>query len=92
MQANRAACAEDSSQEDDFELPPELWRAWEVFTACERNWRVLIGIGLVHYDGIDATAMQSVMNMLSVKPKHQREVFWMVRILEGEARKFLNQR
>lgn len=92
MQANQTARAEDSSQDGDFELPPELWRAWEVFTACERNWRVLIGIGLVHYDGIDNTAMQSAMQMLGVKRAHQREVFWMVRVLEGEARKFLNQR
>ena len=92
MQANQTARAEDSSQDGDFELPPELWRAWEVFTACERNWRVLIGIGLAHYDGIDASAMQSVMHMLSVKPKHRRNVFWMVRVLEDEARKFLNQR
>ena len=82
----------DADQAGDFELPPEQYRAWEVFTACERNWRVLIGIGLVHYDGIDASAMQSAMHMLGVKRKHQRNVFWMVRVLEGEARKFLNQR
>lgn len=92
MQAAQVARTEEGEQAGDFELPPEQWRAWEVFTACERNWRVLIGIGLVHYDGIDASAMQSVMHMLSVKPKHRRNVFWMVRVLEDEARKFLNQR
>ena len=37
------ARAEEAEQAGDFELPPEQWRAWEVFTACERNWRVLIG-------------------------------------------------
>ncbi|OGT57914.1 MAG: hypothetical protein A3E01_05425 [Gammaproteobacteria bacterium RIFCSPHIGHO2_12_FULL_63_22] len=92
MQAAQVARTEEAEQAGDFELPPEQWRAWEVFTACERNWRVLIGIGLVHYDGIDNTAMQSAMHMLGVKRKHQRNVFWMVRVLEGEARKFLNQR
>lgn len=92
MQAAQVARTEEGEQAGDFELPPEQWRAWEVFTACERNWRVLIGIGLVHYDGIDNTAMQSAMHMLGVKRKHQRNVFWMVRVLEGEARKFLNQR
>lgn len=82
-------CEEDPA---DFELPPEQWQAWEVFLACERNWRVLVGIGLLYYEGIDNTAMHSAMQMLGVKRREQRNVLWMVRVLEGEARKFLNQR
>ncbi|MBX9833607.1 MAG: DUF1799 domain-containing protein, partial [Burkholderiaceae bacterium] len=50
------------------------------------------GIGLLHYEGIDNTAMHSAMQMLGVKRREQRNVLWMVRVLEGEARKFLNKR
>ena len=76
----------------DVELPPEQWDAWQVFLGCEHNWRVLVGMSAVHYDGIDTTSMRSVMEMLGIKPRRQRDVFWMVRVLESEARKFLNKR
>ena len=60
--------------------------------ACATNWRVLIGIGLVHYEGIDYASLQAAMDLLGIARKRRRDVFWMVRVLEAEAAKWINKR
>ena len=57
--------SEDSEPEEPdtefYELPPELWPAWECFVSTWNQWRVIAGLIGVHYDGIDHTALASTM-------------------------------
>lgn len=89
------AAAEDGASEpepDEYELPPELWPAWECFIATWNQWRIVAGLIGIYYDGIDHTALASTMDMLGVKQAKRRDVFIHVRILESEAKRLRNER
>lgn len=77
---------------DEFELPPELWPAWECFLATWNQWRVIVGFVAMYYDGIDRTSLASTMGMLGVRKNKRRDVFLQVQILEAEAKTLRNQR
>lgn len=81
-----------SESDEVVELSPREWRAWEVFSAVRTNWRIVATWGAVHYEGIDYGSLEAAMGMLGTLPEHRREVFWMVRVIEDEARKWLNKR
>jgi len=89
MAAARAAAIADEPA--DVELSPDEWRAWEVFDSMWTNWRVIAGLSNVHYQGIDYAALEAVMRFHNVPKKHMRATFWMVRIMEDEARKWRNK-
>ena len=90
----RASSAEQATEPEPelYELPPELWPAWECFVSTWNQWRVIVGLAAMHYDGIDHTALVSTMDMLGVKKSKRREVFMHVRVLESEAKPLRNQR
>ncbi|WOI46968.1 DUF1799 domain-containing protein [Acidovorax sp. BLS4] len=90
-QANAEAGVAPESDEV-VELSPREWRAWEVFGAVRTNWRIVATWGAVHYEGIDYGSLQAAMQMLGTPQKRRSEVFWMVRVMEDEARKWLNKR
>lgn len=92
MQAQQEQIEEAQIPEADYELSPDEWQAWEVYLACERQWRVIVGMGVLVYDAIENTAIESAMSMLDVPRKRRRGVLWMVRAIESEARKLLNQK
>lgn len=84
--------APEDSEGGDFELSPPEWQAWQVFSACATQWRVLLGLGMVHYEGIDYGSLQAVIALQGIRRKHHPRVFWMVRVLEAEAAKWINKR
>lgn len=90
----RASSAEEAPEQEpeEYELPPELWPAWECFVSTWNQWRVIVGLAAMHYDGIDHTALVSTMDMLGVKKSKRRDVFMHVRVLESEAKPLRNQR
>lgn len=88
-QAAEAPPGEDG--DEDYELPPELWPAWECFVCTWNQWRVIAGLVGLYFDGIDHTSLQSAMDMLGVKKSKRRDVFLHVRILESEAKPLRNQ-
>ena len=90
----RASSAEQATEPEPelYELPPELWPAWECFVSTWNQWRVIVGLAAMHYDGIDHTALVSTMDMLGVKKCKRRDVFMHVRVLESEAKPLRNQR
>lgn len=92
VRAQQEQAQETLLPESDYELSPQEWQAWEVYLACERQWRVIVGMGVLVYDAIENTAIESAMAMLDVPRKRRRDVLWMVRAIEGEARKLLNQK
>ena len=57
------------AEEEDFYLLPENHKAWELFCACSTQWRV----GMAGPTGLDYPAVESVMRMLYVKQKHQKD-------------------
>lgn len=78
-------------REDDFELWPEHWAAWEVFLSCRTQWRILVGMGGIQYQGLDYPALESAMRMLGLKGKKRREAFWQLQVLEDEALDVINR-
>lgn len=84
-------CEDDIDDGADVELGPEDWRAWRVFLACRRAWRIVAGMGGIWYEGIDPSAVLSTLQMLQIKPKHWPDVHYRLAILEGEARTHLNK-
>lgn len=79
------------SDEADVELGPEDWRAWCVFMACRRAWRIVSGMGGIWYEGLDPPAVLSNLQMLGIKPKHWPDVHYRLAFLEDEARNHLNK-
>ena len=77
--------------EGDYELSPEEWQGWEVFDAMWTNWNVVAGLGGAYREGLNYAALPAVMGFLQVPRNKRRNVFWMVRILEDEAKKHLNK-
>ena len=82
---------DEDEQDEDLELPDELWPAWECFLATWTQWRVIAGLTGVFYEGIDYASLLAVMDMQGIKPKKRRTVLMHVRILEDEARKLRNK-
>lgn len=75
-----------------YELPPELWDAWCCFVATWNQWRVVVGWAGIWYQGIDSQALYACMQMLGIKPKHQKQVLQQLQILESEAQALRNQK
>lgn len=75
----------------DIELLPDDWRAWQVFMACRRSWRVIVGFASAYYDGIDLPAVVAAAKLLGIKRKQWPDMLWRVSIMESEARVFLNK-
>lgn len=89
-EANRPARLDD--EDEVHEVWPEHAQAWECFRACANTqWRVLMGVGVAAYQGLDYGSLETVMRLHGVPRKEQRQVFSQVRILEDEALKHLNQ-
>lgn len=82
---------EDGSDDNDVELGPEDWRAWQVFIACRRAWRIVAGMGGIWYEGIDPSAVLSTLQMLRIPSKHWPDLHFRLSILEDEARNHLNK-
>lgn len=91
----QASLEEDAAAEDDdaedVELGPEDWRAWRVYLACRRAWRIVSGMGGTWHEGIDPPAVLSALQILRIKPKHWPDVQWRLSVLEDEARQHLNK-
>lgn len=76
--------------DETYELPPQLWPAWQCFLSTWNQWRVITGFAAVHYEGIDQGALHSAMQMLGIKRRKWPQVFAQVLTLEDEARKLRN--
>ena len=63
-----------------------------MFLDCQTQWRICVGFGSASYEGIESTSIESAMRMLGVRRSKQRDVLWMVRVMEDEARKVFNKR
>ena len=83
--------AQQREKSEDYELPPEQWDAWQVFDALWTQWRMTVGWSRVVYEGLEYTSLESAMRMLGIPQKKWRDVFWMVRVMEDEARKLRNK-
>lgn len=59
--------------------------------ATWNQWRVVVGMAALHYDGIDHASLAATMDMLGIKRNKRRDVFWHVRILESEAKPWRNE-
>jgi hypothetical protein len=72
-----------------FYVHPSNWKAYEVFEACETQWRIVAGMSGVFYQGIDYPSVMSVIDAWRVKKR--RKVFNQVRLIEMGARSVLNE-
>ena len=49
-----------------FPVLPQGWHAVEVFVRMSDQWRIAVGMGAVHYQGLDLSALPVV--LAAVKP------------------------
>lgn len=61
-----------------------------MFTACSRQWRVVAGMGGVFHQGIEVTALESVMRMRGIEDQSAR--LDQIRHIETGALEVLNER
>lgn len=73
-----------------FYVHPSNWQAFQVFEACQTQWRLVVGMGGVVYQGLDYPAVLSVLDAWGVKKR--TKVFEQVRSLEAGALSVLNER
>ena len=69
---------------------PQHEQALEVFLACTRQWRIVAGMAGAFYQGIDATALHSTMQMMRVE--NQRETLALVHEIEAGALEEINSK
>ncbi len=75
--------------EMEFELWPEHQKAYEVFTTCDTQWVVLLGIGAVYYQALDyARVGQIAREWLGIELT--RELLLQLRVMEDEGKQILN--
>lgn len=84
--------ARQQDKAEDYELGPELWPAWQVFTACWNQWRITVGFADLRYEGIEYPALESVIRLHGIPRKKQRDVFWAVQVMENEAKPLRNKK
>jgi len=72
------------------EVWPQHEQALEVFLACARQWRIVAGMAGAFYQGIDATALHSTMQMMGIED--QRETLTLVQEIEAGALEHLNEK
>ncbi|WP_336606095.1 DUF1799 domain-containing protein [Chromohalobacter sp. TMW 2.2271] len=75
---------------NDTELWPEHREAFETFCACATQWRVIAGMGGAIHQGIDYTALESVMRMRGIED--QAASFEQIRLIESGALGVINKR
>lgn len=63
-----------------------------MFLDCSRQWRVIVGFGSAHVQGLDAPAVESSLRMQCVPFRTWRRVRSQVRILEDEALEIMNDK
>lgn len=73
-----------------FELWEEHATAFGVFRACRTQWRIVAGMGGAHYQGLDYTAMESVMRMQGIEPS--AELLEQIQHIEAGAVGVMNDR
>lgn len=67
---------------------PEHVQALRVFDACATQWRILIGNSGAHYQGVEYTAVESVMRIMHVQDPS--ECLACVQLIEKGAISVLN--
>lgn len=64
--------SDDYARSQRLELWDEHLEAWELFLAVQTQWRIIAGLGGARYQGIDYTALESVMRMRGVADQGSR--------------------
>lgn len=79
-----------------FEIWPENWRAFELFSAMGRQWDVVGSFGGLVYMGLKLSSLAEVERRLQPPPGDElpddRTLFFQLRTLEEEAVQHLNAR
>ncbi len=79
------------NESDGFAVWPENWRAVEVFTQMASQWRLVVGTGSAHWQGMRYEALEAVLRITGVPRREWPTVFGAVRVMEAAARGELNK-
>lgn len=71
-------------------VEPDNWQHLHVFLAMKTQWRIISGMGGVHYQGLEYSALPSVLSLMSVPKAERSETFAALRIMESSALSVLN--
>ncbi len=73
--------ADVADLDDGFEVHPDNWESLMTFLACETQWRMTAGFGIVIWSGLDYAGADVVFRRRSVSDA----VFADIQIMEREA-------
>lgn len=88
---------EEAEQYAQREAPSyELWHdnqaTYDVFIALASQWRVLVGMASLHYQGICYTAIESTVKLMGIKRKRWPKLFAELRMMEAAALKVFREK
>lgn len=73
---------------ENVEIWPEHVGAFDVFLACDNQWRIVTGMGGVHHQGLDLGSLEVAMEVCGVADR--RGCLEQVRHIERGAKEVLN--
>lgn len=89
------AAAYEQQAETSFGLWAEHKTIYQVFQACDTNWRTIsissMAGAVVHYQGLERTSLESTLRMLGIKRKQWPQILAGIRIMERAALGVLNE-
>lgn len=71
---------------------PEHWPALQLFLAVQTQWRVALGMGGAHYQGLDYAAVYGHPKVVRLDPDEQDERLEQLQHIEAGALEGLNAR
>lgn len=74
---------------EHFYVHPSNWTAFQIFEACRTQWRLVVGMSGVLYQGLEYPSVMAVITAWGVK--NPRKVFRQVRLLEIGALSVINE-
>jgi len=78
--------------ETDFEVYPENQEPLAIFLCMQTNWNISAGFSGVVFQGLNYSALESVLRLMQIPRKRWRSMFEDIRVLEMSAIPLLNQK
>ncbi|MCB0249759.1 MAG: DUF1799 domain-containing protein [Anaerolineae bacterium] len=75
-------------KQQPFYIHPSSWTGYQVFEACQTQWRLVSGLSSAVYQGIDYASVAAAIDLMGIKKR--KRVFQHVRLLEAGAMSVIN--
>ena len=84
--------ARAEAAEKPLEIWPDNWASVSAFVQMASQWRLIVGTGSAHWQGLRYEALEAVLRLNCIPDAEWPAVFQGVRVMEAAARDVLNAR